>query len=123
TSRYADLGIHFPEGIQRVRVEKGREPQSQTAISFFADPPPTPIDHEKMAEATSVLEFTLREILREELGQTYSVGVGLAQPFPQRGAGHIQVRFGSSPGNIDAMTSRVLQEITRLQQEEPSADL
>ena len=35
-----------PTAIQRVRVEKGREPRAQTVISFFADPPPTPIEQE-----------------------------------------------------------------------------
>ena len=45
--------------------------------------------------------------LREELGQTYTVSVGLAQSLPQRGDGHIQVSFGAAPENIKAMTDRV----------------
>src|SRR5205807_290654 len=34
-SNFEDLGIHFPTTIQRVEVKKGREPKSQTVISFF----------------------------------------------------------------------------------------
>ena len=52
--------------------------------------------------------------LREDLGQTYTVGVDLAQPLPQRGEGHIQIRFGAAPENIEPMTGRVMQEIARL---------
>ena len=70
-----------------------------------------------------MLDIALRDILREELGQTYTVSVGLSQPLPQRGAGHIQVRFGAAPENLETMTARVMQEIKRLQTEGPSADL
>src|SRR5262249_45497257 len=33
TSQFKDVGIHFPDVVQRVRVEKGREPRGQTVIS------------------------------------------------------------------------------------------
>ena len=118
-----DLGIRFPDAVQRVRVDKGREPRAQTVMSFFADPPPTPLEQEYAIAATTVLDIALRDALREELGQTYTVGVGLSQPLPQRGAGRIQVQFGASPENVAAMTDRVLEEIKRLQQNGPSADL
>jgi zinc protease len=123
TSRVVDLGIRFPDGVQRVRVDKGREPRAQTVMSFFADPPPGPLDQEYANAVTTVLNIALRDALREELGQTYTVGVGLSQPLPQRGAGRMQVQFGASPDNVAAMTDRVLEEIKRLQQDGPSDDL
>ena len=66
-----------------------------------------------MAAATNVLQTALRDILREDLGQTYGVSVGLSQPLRQRGAGRIEVSFGSAPENIRSMTDRVMQEIKR----------
>jgi zinc protease len=123
TSQYRDLGIHFPAATERARVELGREPRGQTVISFFADPAADPSEQEKVLAATTVLEIALRDILREELGQTYTVSVGLSQPLPQRGAGHVDVRFGAAPENLDAMTERVMKEIKRLQDQAPSADL
>ena len=123
TSRVVDLAIRFPEMNQRVRVDKGREPRARTAINFFADPSPTPLDQEQIIAATTVLSIALRDALREELSQTYTVGVGLSQPLPQRGAGHIQVRFDAAPENVAAMTDRVLEEIARLQRDGPSEDL
>jgi len=109
--------------VKHERVEKGREPRSQTVISFFADPSPDPVEQEGLSEATTVLQTSLRDILREELGQTYNVSVGLSQPLPQRGSGRMEVSFGAAPENIAAMTDRVLKEIKRLQDEGPSADL
>ena len=123
TSRFKDVGLTFPAARQEARVEAGREPRGQTVISFYADPAPDPMEQEQVQEATTVLQIALRDILREELGQTYSVSAGLAQALPQRGGGHVEVRFGAAPENLESMTKRVVQEITRLQQEGPSVDL
>jgi zinc protease len=122
-SAFKDVGIHFPETIQRATVEKGREPKSETVVSFYADPAVEPMEQERISAATDVLEISLRDILREELGQTYTVSVDSVQLFPQRGGGNIEVSFGAAPENIEKMTERVLQEVQRLQREGPSADL
>ena len=118
-----DAGIRFPEGIQRATVTKGTEPRSQTAISFFADPPFDPNEQERVIASTAVLQTALRDALREDLGQTYTVSVSLQQSPPQRGDGAILVSFGAAPENINAMVDRVLKEVRALQAEGPSADL
>jgi zinc protease len=123
TSRYKDVGITFPATSERVRVQKGKEPKSQTVISFFADPPIEEYEQTRVEAANEVLEIALRDILREELGETYSVSVGLAQAPPQRGGGHIEISFGGAPDNADKMVARVLQEVARLQKEGPTEDL
>jgi len=123
TSNFKDVGLTFPTRNESATVQAGREPRGQTVISYFADPSIDPVEQEQIIEATAVLEIRLRDILREELGQTYSVSAGLSQPLPQRGGGYIQVRFGAAPENLEAMTKRVKDEIARLQQEGPSADL
>ncbi len=122
-SQFKDVAMCFPDSVQRVRVEQGREPRAQTVISFFADPPPDPTEQENVSAATTVLQTSLRDILREDLGQTYGVSVGLAQLLPQRGYGRVEVSFSAAPENIEAMTDRVMQEIKRLQDEGPSEDL
>jgi zinc protease len=124
SSDFKDLGIRFPAASERATVEKGREPKSQTVISFFADPPGNdPMEQERALAATDVLEIALRDILREELGQTYTVSVDLSQGLPQRGGGHVEVSFGAAPENIEKMGARVMQEVQRLQKEGPSEDL
>jgi zinc protease len=123
TAAFKDVGIHFPQEPQQAKVEAGREPRAQTVMSFFADPSEDPAEQEKINEAATVLEIALRDILREDLGQTYTVSAGLSQALPQRGSGHVDVRFAAAPENIEAMKERVLKEITRLQTEGPSLDL
>ena len=123
TSDFKDVDLRFPTGTERVRVEKGREPTSQTVISFFADPPPTPADQERLAQATTVLRTSLRDILREDLGQTYTVSVRFKQSLPQRGDGHVEISFGAAPENAQPMVDRVMREVERLRREGPSDDL
>ncbi len=122
-SRFADLGVKFPEAIEKVTLEKGREPRAQTVLSFFADPPIEENEQTRVVAATDVLEIALRDILREELGETYNVSAGLSQALPQRGGGHIAITFGASPENIPKMVERSLEEVKRLQEQGPSEDL
>ena len=122
-SRFADLGIAFPAAIEKATIEKGREPRAQTVLSFAADPPIEENEQTRVVAATDVLEIALRDILREELGETYNVSAGLMQPLPQRGAGRVAVNFAASPENIQKMVERSIREVTRLQAEGPSDDL
>jgi zinc protease len=123
-SNFKDVGITFPGKTERATVEKGREPKSETVISFSADPPADdPMEQERALTATDVLELALRDILREELGQTYTVSVDLSQSPPQKGGGYVEISFGAAPENIEKMTARVMQEVARFQAEGPSEDL
>ncbi len=123
TTTWKDTGIKFPAGIERATVQKGTEPKALTVLAFAADPTPDATEQGRIEAATEVLEIAMRDILREELGQTYTVSVGLNQQLPQRGAGYVAVQFGGAPDTIDKMVERTLQEVKRLQQEGPSEDL
>jgi zinc protease len=124
TSNFKDLHLTFPAKEQRVKVEKGSEPKGDTVISFYAEPPAAdPMEQERALAATDVLELALRDILREELGQTYTVSVDLATAPPQTGGGHVEVNFGAAPENIDKMTARVFEEVAKFRRDGPSEDL
>ncbi|MBA2302520.1 MAG: insulinase family protein [Acidobacteria bacterium] len=122
-SRGRDVGLKFPASIERAIVNKGREPKVTTMISFFADPPQDSSEITRLSSAADVLEIALRDILREELGETYTVGVGFQQETFQRGGGHVSVSFTAAPENLQKMTDRVMQEVKRMQDEGPTEDL
>jgi zinc protease len=63
----------------------------------------------------------LRDILREKLGGTYSVGVGYSDTSPVPGYGSVSVQFASSPENQESLTQAVMVEVDRLRREGPSA--
>jgi zinc protease len=115
------MRLQFPASVVRERVLKGREPRSQTVMSFFADTGLEELETHRVQAAGAVLEMRLRDILREKLGGTYSVGVGYSNTSPLPGYGTTSVQFGSSPDNVESLTAAVMSEIERLQKEGPSA--
>jgi zinc protease len=122
TSAAKDMGVRFPAAVVKEEVKKGREPMSQTLLSFFADPGFDEFEMHRARAAASVLNIRLREILREELGGTYGVNVGFTNTPPLKGYGTMAIQFGSSPDNVDKLVAASLKEIERLKTEGPSAD-
>ena len=121
TATMTDDRMRFPASTIRETVNKGQEPRSQTVMSFFADTGLDEMETHRARAAAQVLQMRLRDILREELGGTYSVSVGYSDNSPIPGYGYTTVQFGSSPENADKLTKAVLTEVSRLQREGPSA--
>ena len=121
-ARQGDMRLEFPREVVRETVTKGQEPRSQTVITFFADTGLEEFETHRLQAATEVLEMRLRDILREQLGGTYSVGVSYSNTSPQPGYGVTSVQFGSSPENVATLTAAVMTEIDRLRREGPSAE-
>jgi zinc protease len=116
-----DLRIQFPKSVVRESVTKGREPQSQTAITFFADTGLQEMEDYRLSAATTVLEARLRDILREQMGGTYSVSARYGSTSPEPGYGTVSISFGSSPENVEGLSKAVMGEIDRLRRDGPSA--
>ena len=85
------MGVRFPSAVVREEVKKGKDPASQTVISFFGDAGKDEYEMHRVRAAANVLSIRLREILREELSGTYGVSVGYDSSLPLpglRGRGH-----------------------------------
>jgi zinc protease len=119
-SQAGALKMQFPAQVVTDRVTKGKEPRSQTVITYFADASNDEIEAHRLRAATTVLQNRLRDILREELGGTYSVGAGYGDNAPEGGYGTTTIQFGSSPENVSKLTDAVLKELDRLRREGPS---
>ena len=120
-SKAADVHLQFPASVQRETVTKGQEPRAQTVITFFSD---TGLDEAQTARiraAADIVENKLRDILREQLGGTYSVSVGYSDTSPQPGYGTTTVQYGSSPENVDKLNAAVMTELDRLRKDGPTA--
>ncbi len=122
SSSFRDMGVKFPMGIVTEEVKKGKEPASQTVLSFFADPGFDEFEMHRARAASQLLGIRLREILREELGGTYGVSVGFDNSPPLKGYGLMTIQFGSSPENLDKLVAASMKEIERLKKEGPSLE-
>jgi zinc protease len=121
---WRDVGITPPEGVVRRTVRRGLEPKARTQIVFHG---PLDFGQEELYTLRSlgeVMQLRLREVLREDMGGTYGVGVqpsGTRDPRPQY---RVSIGFGTDPERLDELVGIVFQEIESLKREGPrEADL
>ncbi len=111
---WKDLGIDPPTGIVRRLVRKGLEPKSSTRIIFTGSFEYSEANRASLRLLTDILETRLREVMREDLGGTYSVTVGgRASKFPDQDY-TISVGFGSDPGRMEELVNVVFDGIATL---------
>jgi len=117
-----DLGMEPPSGVIRKEVRKGVEPQSQTQIIFTG-----PFEYNRenrlgMRAMAGALEIRLRELIREELGGTYGVGVsGNYVKYPQP-AYSVRISFGSDPERVEELVGAVFQEMEAFSADGPTSE-
>ncbi len=108
---FRDHNVRPPSAVLERTVEKGLEPQSQTQIVFTG---PFAYNQEQriaIRTVASILQTRLREILREDLGGTYSVSAAAGyEKFPRQEYS-FTVGFGSSPARAEELSKRVFAEI------------
>ena len=61
SSAAKDMGVRFPAAVVKEEVKKGKEPTSQTLLSFFADPGFDEFEMHRARAAVAVLNIRLRE--------------------------------------------------------------
>lgn len=119
---WRDEGIRAPQGIVSKVVRRGVEPKASTRIVFTG-----PFEYNRANLRTlgvlgGVLELRLRERLREDLGGTYTIGVGGSATDRPGPAYTFSVAFGSAPGRVEELTAAVFTEIEALRNNGPTAD-
>ncbi len=117
---WKDVGVKTATGVVEKRVEKGIEPKSRAAIVFSG---PFVFDQEHRAAIramSEILQTRLLDVIREELGGTYSITASFGyQKFPRQEYS-ISINFGSSPDRTDDLIKRVFQEIEKFKTEGPT---
>jgi zinc protease len=117
---FVNEGIKPPKGVVKKTVFKGKEPKSMVRIAYHGKINYSAKDRNAMLLYGEILERRLREVLREELGGTYSVG---ARPnierFPKPYF-YFNVQFGCSPDNLDKLVNEVHFQIRRMEINPPT---
>lgn len=119
---WRDLDMDPPTGVIRKEVRKGVEPQSQTRIIFTGPFEYTRENRLGMRVMTGALEIRLRELIREELGGTYGVGVsGNYEKYPEA-AYSVQISFGSDPERVEELIEAIFEEMKSFSTEGPTPE-
>ena len=117
---WKDHNVRPPSTVVERRVEKGLEPKSQSQLVFTG--PVTYNQEQRIALRTvaSVLQTRLREVLREDLGGTYSVSASAGYTKIPRQEYSFTINFGSSPDRADELMKRVFAEVEAFKKEGPT---
>jgi zinc protease len=111
---WRDIGARPVTGVVKKRVEKGIEPKSDTVMIFSGPFQYNQMNRVILRALGDVLENRLRESLREDLGGTYSVGVGPNYMKVPREEYELSINFGSSPSRVDELVDAVFKQIAEL---------
>jgi zinc protease len=118
---WRDIGVRTPKGVIKATVYQGIEPQSRTQITFTG-----PFDYGNQMERTGIramamiLETRLQNIVREELGGTYSISVSANISWLPKETYTLNISFGSDPERTEELVGTILDTIEDLKENGPT---
>lgn len=117
---WKDVGVKRPTTVVEKRVERGIEPKSRSTIVFSGPFEFTQERRVAIRAMTEILSNRLLEVIREELGGTYSISANAGYLRYPRSEYTISIQFGSSPDRAEALVKRVFDEIAKFKAEGPT---
>lgn len=111
---WRDVGVRAPTEAVRFEVKRGLEPKATVTLAVAAESPWSADDSHDLRALASAFEIRLREVLREDLGATYGVGVSARlrrEPFEQYS---LSIQFGCAPDRVDALVAVIQAEAQAL---------
>jgi len=123
---WRDIGIERPDTPTEVVVRRGIEPKGQVWIVLGQPVDPATVDRRTrrfMSALAQALEIRLREVMREDLGAIYTIGVSTELTWRPRGRASTSIRFGCAPDRARDLVETVHREIERIEQGHLSPEL
>ncbi len=119
--KWRDVAPETPAGVVRVTVRKGIEPKSQVVLYFSGPTGMKPDDRHSLQALAEYLNIRLIDVVREELGGTYSIYAGASSGRDPRPRYRFQIGFGCAPERVDELTARVMKELEQLRTAGPDS--
>ncbi len=109
---WRDVGIRYPAGRISKIIRKGRESKASVRIFFTGNTSYSETDDLQLGQLCKALSIKLREVLREDAGGVYGVGVSGGINREPVNNYSINIQFGCAPENVDKLVALVMEEIT-----------
>ena len=111
---WQDVGVDYPKGIIEKVLRKGMEPKSMTQVRFTGDFEWNSKNRYVLSSMIHAFRIKLREVLREDMGGTYGVGIwGSPSHYPEEEY-DIGIVFGCDPERVEELTDVVFMQIDSL---------
>jgi zinc protease len=117
-----DAGVVPPAGRITKVVRRGVDPKAQTTIILSGEIPWTQDASLRASALASILGIRMRETLREDLGGTYGVGVGVTLHRWPSGRFSTSVAFGAAPERVDSLADVAVSVLRKFADQGPTAD-
>ena len=105
-----------PDGVVEFEVEKGLEPKSRVSLLFHGEAPWSREEQHLLSSLGQAFQIRLREVLREDLGATYGVGVSGGLSSRPIETYSFSIGFGCAPDEVDSLVATVFDEIAALKE-------
>jgi zinc protease len=114
---WLDIGMRPPTGVVRKTVRKGLEPKARTQFVFTGSFTDSRENRHALRALQDALQIRLREVLREDMGGVYGVGVGTSSSIVPDTTFQVTIGFGTDPAKLDELVTAAFAEIQALQTE------
>ncbi len=108
---WKDVGIRYPTGQINKVIRKGKENKASVRMFFTGNTTFSETDDQQLGQLCKALAIKLREVLREDAGGVYGVGVSGGINREPINNYSIGIQFGCAPENVDKLVILVLDEI------------
>ncbi len=111
---WRDVGIRPPEGAVRKTVRRGIEPQGRVRMIYTGTIDWSLDNRRLLSVLSSAFQIKLREVLREDLGGTYGVGVSGSLSRHPYSRFQVNISFACDPERVDELLSTVHLQVDSL---------
>ncbi len=108
---WKDVGIRYPSGQITKVIHKGKEKKASVRLFFTGYTDYSETNEIQLTQLCKALSIKLREILREDAGGVYGVGVSGGINREPVNNYSIGIQFGCAPENVDKLVALVMNEI------------
>ena len=108
---WKDVGIRYPSGHITKIIRKGKEKKASVRLFFTGYTEYSEKNDIQLNQLCKALSIKLREVLREDAGGVYGVGVSGGINREPVNNYSIGIQFGCAPENVDKLVALVMNEI------------
>jgi len=109
---WKDVGLRNPQGVISKVVRKGKESKASVRLFFTGNNSSfNELDELQIGQLCKALGIRLREVLREDAGGVYGVGVSGGLNKEPVNNYSISIQFGCAPENVDKLVALTMEEI------------
>jgi zinc protease len=112
-----DLGIRRARGVVKQAWNLGQEPKARVQLMFHGDETWTRDKDRDMFILGQVVSIRLREVLREDKGGVYGVGVGGSISRAPHQERTFSISFGCDPARVDELVKATFDEIAAIKKD------